>query len=472
MTEIRVRIAPSPTGPLHIGTARTALFNWLFARKNNGKFILRIEDTDLERSDTKYESDIIEGLKWLGLNWDEGPIAAEAAQNQKYIGEYGPYRQSERTEIYAKHIKDLLEKERLYHCFCAEEDLAVEREALLSQGLSPKYSGRCRLLPPQDVKERLERGERSVLRLKAPSGSISFRDIIRGEITFDANLIGDIVIAKDLRTPLYNAAAVIDDEEMKISHVIRGEDHLPNTPKQIMIQEALGFNRPKYAHLPLILDSSRGKLSKRHAATAIEKYRQQGYLPETLLNFLLLLGWHPRDDREIFAAEEMINEFDLERTQKGGAVFNLDKLNWINTQYIRKLSDRQLVERLNLEPTESNYKITALLKERLEKLSDFQELAGFFYQLPEYPAQLLIWQGGNKETTKKYLEMIYQLGQSISEEKIKALAERFGRGEVLWPLRVALSGKEGSPGPFEIMNILGVDETLRRIKLAMEKLGS
>ena len=453
-SEIRVRIAPSPTGPLHIGTARTALFNWLFAKKYEGKFILRIEDTDLERSDPKYEEDIIESLKWLGLDWDEGPV-----------------RQTDRLDTYEKHINDLLERDQLYHCFCTEEELASERGALLSQGLAPKYSGKCRALTAEEVKERLGRGERSVLRLKSPKTSITFRDMIRGEVTFDTNLIGDIIIAKDKRTPLYNLAVVIDDEEMRISHVIRGEDHISNTPKQIIIQEALGFTRPKYAHLPLILDKNRSKLSKRYAATAIEKYRQQGYLPEAMLNFLLLLGWHPQDDKEVFTKEEMIIGFELERTQKGGAAFDSDKLNWINTQHIRKLSDSQLVEKIGIKPTEMNFKIATLFRDRLEKLSDFKELSGFFYELPDYPPQLLIWKDGDKENSKKYLEMIYQLGQGIAEDKIRALAERFGKGDVLWPLRVALSGKEGSPGPFDIIDILGVEETLKRIKLAIEKLG-
>lgn len=453
-SEIRVRIAPSPTGPLHIGTARTALFNWLFAKKYEGKFILRIEDTDLERSDPKYEEDIIESLKWLGLDWDEGPV-----------------RQTDRLDTYEKHINDLLERDQLYHCFCTEEELASERGALLSQGLAPKYSGKCRALTAEEVKERLGRGERSVLRLKSPKTSITFRDMIRGEVTFDTNLIGDIIIAKDKRTPLYNLAVVIDDEEMRISHVIRGEDHISNTPKQIIIQEALGFTRPKYAHLPLILDKNRSKLSKRYAATAIEKYRQQGYLPEAMLNFLLLLGWHPQDDKEVFTKEEMIIGFELERTQKGGAAFDSDKLNWINTQHIRKLSDSQLVEKIGIKPTEMNFKIATLFRDRLEKLSDFKELSGFFYELPDYPPQLLIWKDGDKENSKKYLEMIYQLRQGIAEDKIRALAERFGKGDVLWPLRVALSGKEGSPGPFDIIDILGVEETLKRIKLAIEKLG-
>lgn len=453
--EVRARIAPSPTGYLHIGTARTALFNWLFAKKHNGSLILRIEDTDKQRSQPEYQQDIIDSLKWLGLNWDEGP-----------------FYQSQRSEIYQKYIKELLEKGFLYYCFCTEEELEKEREAMLAQGLPPKYSGKCRSLSPAEAARRAQTGEPFVLRIKTPDGEISFKDMIRGEVKFDAGLIGDIVVAKDEKTPLYNLAVVIDDEEMKISHVIRGEDHLPNTPKQIIIQQALGFRRPKYAHLPLILNPNRSKLSKRYAAVAVKEYKEQGYLPEAILNFLLLLGWHPVDDQEIFTKEEMIQSFSLDRVQKGGAVFNLDKLNWINTKYIRKLSDKELAEKLRIEPTPKNLKIIALTKERLSRLSDFASLTDFFYQLPDYPAQLLIWKDGSKEETKKYLEMIYQLDGQISETAIKQLAEQYGRGEVLWPFRVALSGKEGSPSPFEIMEVLGKEETLKRVKIAIEKLAS
>ncbi|MFH1759450.1 MAG: glutamate--tRNA ligase [Patescibacteria group bacterium] len=469
--EVRVRIAPSPTGYFHIGTARTALFNWLFAKQHKGKFILRIEDTDLERSDPKFEADILKSMEWLGFDYNEGLTY-----------------QSKRTNIYEKYIQTLLEKNQLYHCFCSKEDLEAEREAKLAQGLPPKYSGKCSNLSLAEVKEKLDKGERSVLRLRVPTLEISFKDIIRGEIKFDAGLTGDIVVAKDIKTPLYDLAVVIDDQEMQITHVIRGEDHIPNTPKQIIIQEALGFDKPKYAHLPLILDTNRSKMSKRFAVTAVQDY-QKDYLPEAFVNFLLLLGWHPSSpvasqdkshspaannkggkEKEIFTQEEMIKEFNLKRVQKGGAVFDVDKLNWLNNQYIKTMANIELAQKLDLKQDEFNLKVIALVKERLVKLSDFKELTHFFYQLPDYPEKMLVWKNNTKENALKQLQTLYELGNNINEENVKPLADQEGRGEVLWPLRVALSGQEKSPGPYEIMEVLGKEEVLRRVEIAIEKL--
>ena len=284
--KLRVRIAPSPTGPLHIGTARTALFNYLFAKKHNNSFILRIEDTDLERSDSKYEKDIIDGLKWLGIEWDE------------------LYKQSKRTKTYEKYLKKLLDSGHAY--------------------------------------------EDEIIWFKNPKKKVVFDDLIRGRVEFDSSLFDDFSIAKDLKTPLYNFAVVIDDYEMKISHVIRGEDHISNTPKQILIQEALGLPAPNYAHLPLILGPDKTKLSKRHGAVSIIDYKEQGYLPEALINFMALLGWSaqggPGNDRELFSVKELIKEFSLEKIQKGGAIFNIEKLDWFNGHYIRQLSLDKLTE--------------------------------------------------------------------------------------------------------------------------------
>ncbi|MCL4437633.1 glutamate--tRNA ligase, partial [Patescibacteria group bacterium] len=339
--EIRTRLAPSPTGPLHIGTARTALFNWLFAKQNKGKFILRIEDTDKERSKKEYEGQIIEGLKWLGLNWDEGP-----------------YRQSERTEIYKKYLQKLLDEKKAYYCYCTKEELEAEKQEMSSRGLPPKYSGRCREFnppaggPPAGKTPQL-------IRFKMPEKEVKFTDLIRGEVSFDSSLFGDIAIAKNLETPLYNFAVIIDDFEMKISHVIRGEDHLSNTPKQILIQDALGIPTPEYAHLPLILAPDRSKMSKRDIETSFLEYRENGYLPEAMLNFMVLMGWHPKEDKEIFSPEELIKEFDLSRVQKTGAVFNKEKLDWLNAFYIRNA------------PVE---KILAYIKPRLEKSNSDESL--------------------------------------------------------------------------------------------------
>lgn len=341
--EVRTRFAPAPTGFLHIGSARTALFNYLFAKKNEGVFILRIEDTDKERSKPEYEKDIIDSLKWLGIEWDE------------------LYRQSERREIYAKYLKKLLDEDLAYHCFCSEEELEAQRDYFLSIGRPPIYNGKCKNLPKEIVKKYLAEKKSSIIRFKVPAKKVEFEDLIRGKIEFDASLIGDFSIAKDLNNPLYNFACVIDDFEMRISHVIRGEDHLSNTPKQILIQEALGFPRPEYAHLPLILGPDRTKLSKRHGAVAISEYKKDGYLPETLINFMAFLGWNPGTEREIYSMASLIKEFSLERIQKGGAIFNIKRLDFLNSFYIRQRSLEKLTE-LCLP-----YLIEAGLIEKIEK---------------------------------------------------------------------------------------------------------
>jgi len=456
---VRVRIAPSPTGPLHLGTARTALFNWLFAKKNNGVFIVRIEDTDLERSDPKYEKDILNGLRWLNLTWNEEII-----------------RQSERLNIYEKYINALFHKGLVYYCFCTKEQLEEERQAMLAQGIAPKYSGRCRHLSDEDASKRLKNGDSSIIRFKIPEKEISFTDVIRGKITFNGSLIGDIAIAKDKRTPLYNFAVVIDDHEMKISHVIRGEDHIANTPKQIFLQEALGFERPHYAHLPLILSPDRSKLSKRYLETSIGDYKKDGYLPEAIINFMALLGWHSKTDKEVFTKEELIGEFDLKRVQKQGAVFNIEKLDWINAQYIKTLASNELALRLkDFVPSKWNGKMLAsaaeIEKERIKKLTDFKELADFFFELKDYDKELLIWKNTPENKILENLRAIQKLLLSgVDEAEIMKIAEERGRGETLWPLRAALSGKPESPGPFDIIKVLGYKETLRRVEIAIKKL--
>ena len=290
---------------------------------------MRIEDTDVERSNIEYEKDIIDGLKWLGINWDEGPDIG---------GPYGAYRQSERLDIYEKYLQKLIDGDKAFYCFCSKEELEADRQAMLSQGIAPRYSGKCRNFPKEKTKERLNKGEGSVIRFKMPEIELEFNDLIRGKITVDTGLMGDIVIARNLRSPLFIFAGVVDDFEMKITHVIRGEDHISNTPKQILIQKALEFDEVKYAHLPLILAPDRSKLSKRYIETSLDEYKKLGYLPEALVNFMALLGWHPQDDREILKKDELISEFDIKRVQKAGAVFNIDKLEWLNAQYIRSIN--------------------------------------------------------------------------------------------------------------------------------------
>ncbi|HUT96299.1 MAG TPA: glutamate--tRNA ligase [Candidatus Paceibacterota bacterium] len=424
-SKIRVRFAPSPTGLFHVGSARTTLFNYLFAKHNKGDFILRIEDTDKQRSKKEFEKDILEGIKWLGLKWDE------------------LYYQSKRTKIYEKYLKELLDSGKAY--------------------------------------------KKEIIWFRNPNKKVVFNDIIRGNVEVDSSVLGDFSIAKDLKTPLYNFAAVIDDFEMKISHVIRGEDHITNTSKQILIYEALGWNPPQFAHLPLILGPDRSKLSKRHGAVSLTDYCKQGYLPEAMRNFMALLGWNPGDEREIFSLKELEKEFSLEKIQKGGAIFNIEKLNWFNSQYIRKMPIKDLTKLcLKYLPEKIDYKqkdlekIIVLEKERITKLFEMGDATRFFFKDLKYDQNLLKWKDADKIEIKASLDKSYSILCDIKErdfraDKLKAVlmsaAKEFNnndRGKLLWPLRVALSGRDKSPGPFEIAEILGKKKTLERIKKAIE----
>jgi glutamyl-tRNA synthetase len=530
--EVRTRFAPSPTGFLHIGSARTALFNYLFAKKNQGSFILRIEDTDRERSKPEFEKDILENLKWLGIEWDEGP-----------------YRQSERGEIYKKYLEKLLKEGKAYHCFCSEEELEAQRQYQMSIGEAPRYSGKCANLTKEEVKKSLAEGKKFVIRFRVEAKKIEFEDLIRGKIEFDTGLMGDFVIAKPesggLFTPLYNFGVVVDDFEMKISHVIRGEEHISNTPKQILIQEALAFPQPKYAHLPLILGPDKSKLSKRHGAVSVSQYRKLGYLPETLINFMAFLGWNPGVEREIYSMASLIKEFSLERVQKGGAIFNIQRLGFLNGFYIRQKSIERLTElclpyliesglieekndpeplKIPLEEKrqfkikesgeeisfETLKNIVSLYQERLKKLSEISELTDFFFKEKlEYDRGLLKWREMTDREIIKSLDKSFKILHKIRGEEFekgnleKILmpeAEKFAKeigkigdraysrqrrdgslqpafeprvgdkGYLLWPLRVALTGKEASAGPFEIAEILGKEKVLKRIKEARKKL--
>jgi glutamyl-tRNA synthetase len=533
--ELRVRFAPSPTGFLHIGSARTALFNYLFAKKHQGKVILRIEDTDIERSKKEFELDIIENLKWLGINWDEGPVIVSPKgetrefpisnfqfpknNNQKYIGNYGPYRQSERRETYRKYLEKLLEENKAYYCFCQEEEIEAKKQEQISRGLPPHYNGKCAKLPPEEIEKKLAEKKSAVIRFKVPAGKISFVDMIRGKIEFDTGLFGDTIIAKNLNSPLYNFAAAVDDFEMEITHVIRGEDHLSNTPKQILLQEALGFTRPVYAHLPLILGPDKSKLSKRHGAMAVSEYKKLGYLPEALINFLAFLGWNPGTEREIYQLSSLIKDFSVEKIQKSGAVFNIKRLDYLNGFYIRQKSLEKLAELcspyfiekgllkpiivseqyppayggINIsqifeiaetkEKIDFNYlkKIIALYQERLKKISEITDFTDFFFKdRLDYPKELLFWKEASEEKTKQVFDKLLEVLLKINKtdwnkqniENILMLeTEKSGdRGALLWPLRAALTGKKASAGPFEIAEILGKEKTLKRIKEARELL--
>lgn len=474
---IRVRIAPSPTGLFHFGTARTALFNWLFARHAGGTFIVRIEDTDTERSTKAFEEDILTGLRWLGLDWDEGPDIG---------GPYGPYRQSERLDIYRTHLKQLLDDGTAYHCFCTKEQLETDRQEMQAQGKTPIYIGRCSALTKEEQEQRIANGKASVIRVRVPDGVIDFSDIIRGTISVQASLIGDVIIARSLDLPLYNFAVVVDDHAMQISHVIRGEDHISNTPKQIVLQKALGFATPLYAHLPLILAPDRSKLSKRYIETSLNDFKAQGHLPDALVNFMAFIGWHPKDDKEVMMRDELIAEFDMGRVQKGGGIFNLEKLEWLNAQHIKRLPIDALIAAVTpfipagwiAQEQVLRHAIVAE-QERMKRLTEFAETADFFFALPAYDTTLLMGKNTDPDATKEHLRAVSEIVVSLKEAQftkegletaLMPLATQKGRGAVLWPLRVALSGKKASPGPFEIMPALGRAEIIARIQTAIDKL--
>jgi len=437
--KVITRIAPSPTGVLHIGTARTALFNYLYAKQNGGKFLLRIEDTDKERSTEVFEKNILDSLKWLGLEHNDF------------------YRQSERTEIYKKYLEKLISDDKAY-------------------------------ISKEEVKEEGQRSE--VIRFKNPNKEIIFEDMVRGEIKFDTTELGDFVIAKSLEEPLYHLAVVVDDHEMEITHILRGEDGISNTPRQILIQEAIGAKRPKYGHLPLILGPDKSKLSKRHGATSLNEFKKQGYFKDAMINHLAFLGWNPGDEREIFSMEELIKEFDIKKVSKGGAVFNVEKLDWFNKEYMERATDEEILkvakEKLSSLSDDEKiiFKIVPLIKERISKFSDIDKLVEqgdynyYFNEPTNYEVQSIIWKKSNKEKTKQNLEKVYELILNSPEketaDEIKEIiwdyAEQEGRGDVLWPLRFSLSGVTKSPDPFTISSIIGKEKTLARIKIAINKL--
>ena len=476
-------MAPSPTGPLHIGSARTAFFNLLFARHEKGTFILRIEDTDKERSKPEHEIGLIEGLHWLGIDWDEGPNLQDGKLISK--GDYGPYRQSERIEIHKKYIAQFLAEGKAYQCYCTKEDLDAQRQESEGRGVPFRYPRTCRNLevPPSGKTPQ-------AIRLRMPDEAIAFTDLIRGKVVVKASELDDFAIARSDGSPLFNFAVAIDDYQMKITHVVRGEDHISNTPKQIAVYQALGAEPPLFAHLPLILNPDRSKMSKRFADTALADYRAKGYLPGAIVNFLALLGWHPKDDKELFAMDELATEFDLSRVQKAGAVFNQDKLDWLNREYLKKLSDAEIAGMLKpffkeqkIE-VEENYieKIVRVERSRAATLSDFIEQGKFFFAEPEYTGQLLVWKDTPRETVGPILKEIHEKISSLLVDEnldrdtlIAALddvVKNHSKGEVFWPLRVALSGLASSPDPVDIMIVLGKGESLKRIEVGIKKVTS
>jgi len=455
----RVRLAPSPTGKLHLGTARTALFNYLFAKKNKGKFILRIEDTDRSRSTQESEKDIVEGLKWLGLFWDEF------------------YCQTERLSIYQKYAQKLIKEGKAYYCFCSPDELEKERKEQEKKRLAPRYSGRCRNLTKEQIQKFEKEGRNKAIRFKIEPKIVEFDDLIHGHLRFDTSLEGDFIILKSDSFPIFHFAVVVDDAEMKITHVIRGEDHLSNTPKQILLQEALGFPQPQYGHLPLILNPDKTKMSKRYGAVEISDYKKMGYLPEAMLNFLALLGFSPTSS-EILSLNKLIKKFDLKKVQKSPAIFYKEKLDWVQGEWVRKLGVGELGKRIrDFGYKEVTDEMGAIIQERIKRLDEVPFWTDFFFKRIRYEKSLLVKELGDEEV-RKILEAVLKDFEKISwesnklKEEARELSGKFNLKlkEFLYPLRIAITGKTVSPPLFESMKILGKKESLIRIKKAYMKL--
>jgi len=514
MGKIRVRFAPSPTGFLHIGSLRTVLFNYFIAKKYGGTLILRIEDTDRKREVAGAAEGLVKILDWAGLHFDEGPTQG---------GEFGPYTQSERLEIYKKYSQELLAQGHAYRCFCTPERLEKMRAEQAEQKLPPRYDRTCRDLSEAEIEKKLAAGASFVLRQKLPlGGEVKVTDEIRGEISFDAKNLDDHVLIKQDGWPTYQFASVVDDQLMEISHVVRGDEWLSSFPKNILLYQAFGWTPPKFIHTPLIMNKEGGKLSKRQGDVAVEDFRAKGYLPEALINFCALLGWHPKGDIETMTLAEIISAFEIKDIGISPAIFDLDKLDYFNGYWIRQKNIHDLtkmclpclvksgligemqnvkIKNQSLSSTtigDDNVKfkiiesereiefdyikgVVALAQERMKKLSEVAELSEFFFSELAYAAEMLVWKKSTKEATKENLQQIIGLFEKVpadewtkhtTKEVVMNYLERkeLKKGDYLWPLRVALTGREASPGPFEVAEVLGREESLKRIRAAIEKI--
>ncbi len=484
MDTIRVRFAPSPTGSLHIGGARTALFNWLFARRHGGKFILRLEDTDTERYIAEAAAGIGATLRWLGLDWDEGPDKG---------GPFGPYAQSERLDLYTREAGRLLKEGKAYTCYCSPEKLAREREEARKRGEVPRYSGCCRNLSQAECNKLEDMGCRPVLRLRAPEeGTTVVNDLVRGQVTFENRVsFDDYIIMKSNGMPTYNFACVVDDHAMGITHVIRAEEHLSNTPKQIIVYNALGYPVPQFAHVPMILAPDRSKLSKRHGATAVEEFRDEGYLPEAIVNYLALLGWSPGDDREVFDINEIVSLFSLDHVSKNAAIYDVKKLTWINAQYLSNMPLERVVEAalpfmqakglVSDSPTaeEMAYvnRVIDAVRTRIHTLVELADASAYFFTDDfTYDEK-----GLRKHFTKDGVADILARGRDALEQvdpftlenteaAYRRVIEEMGikGGDLIHPTRLALSGRTVGPGLFDIIAVLGKGKCLARLDRAIE----
>jgi nondiscriminating glutamyl-tRNA synthetase len=495
MSDVRVRLAPSPTGPLHIGTARTALFNYLFARRTGGTFVVRMEDTDVARSSIAYEKDILDGLHWLGLTWDEGPeVAGEDAK-----GPFGPYRQMERLALYDEARDRLLAEDRAYPCYCTPEELDADRKRQEAAHEPPRYIGRCANLSSDERAAFEAEGRKPVIRFRIGEGKVEFDDLVRGRVEIDRTALGgDLVIVRSDGTPLYHFSVVVDDAAMEITHVIRGEDHLSNTPKHILLLRALGHPEPRFGHLPLILNPDGSKMSKRKTQTAISDYIAEGFIREALVNYLALLGWSTGTEEELLSLDDLTERFSIEHVQKGGAKFDRERLEWLNGQWIRRLSTDDLLERLRpfvqaeldaerIDRLPSDEELGALLpviRERLPTLGAVGELIGFlFVDRLEIDAALLVPKRWDPATTLGGLraarDVIASVGQvsfeaDELEPRLRELAESRGwkAGDLFMAIRVAATGRTATPPLFDTLIALGYDRSLERLDRAIDLLAA
>lgn len=483
---MRVRFAPSPTGYLHIGNARTALFNYLLARKDKGSFVLRIEDTDTERSKPEYEKMILEDLAWLGLDWDEGPDVG---------GPFGPYRQSERLRTYQEAAQCLLKEGKAYFCYCTSEELEAMRQAQTQRKESPRYDNRCRSLTAEQRAAFEKEGRKPVVRFRLPEKKVTFNDLIRGEITFDTALMGDLIIMKSDGKPSFHFAVVLDDIAMEITHVFRGEDHISNTPRHILLFEAFDKKPPFFAHMAMTLGPDGSRLSKRHGATSLRELKVQGFLPEAIFNYLALLGWGTTEDKEIFTPAELIQEFSLERCKEGAAIFDMAKLTWMNGFYFQKADLNRLVdlslpflqetglisEKPTREQKEYLARLITVLGERVKKFSDLPEAAGIFLKDEvEYNAQAKT-KVMQKEGVGKILADVNHLLEKETDFSVANLekvirdyctGQNLKTSAVFHPLRVAVTGQAVGPGLFETLSLLGKEKTLHRLQTANQAISA
>jgi glutamyl-tRNA synthetase len=504
LKRIRTRFAPSPTGFLHVGSLRTALFCYLWSKHNDGDFILRVEDTDQARYVDGAIENLIKVLNFMGISYDEGLEVKDGKLIDK--GNYGPYLQSKRLDLYHTYSDQLIANGKAYYCFCDEQRLAELRKEQEALKQPTRYDGKCRNLSKEEVKKNLDQKMPHVVRQSIPQGGqTTIHDLVYGDIVWENKLLDDQILIKSDGFPTYHMAVVVDDHLMEISDIIRGEEWIPSTPKHILLYQAFGWECPNFAHLPLLLNEDHSKLSKRQGDVAVEDYLAKGYLKEALINFVALLGWNPKTEQEVFTLEELIKQFELTKVNKSGSIFDVEKLDWLNNLYIRKMENSEIVKSikpfllsanlLTADNTAKNGKkvseefliaIIEIEKERIKKFSEIGERVAYFFEQPQYNPAILIWKKANLVQTKESLTKVLEFLQSLPEADFTSVAEletkvkkfiadnNFDNGSILWPLRVSLSGLEKSPGPFELMKVLyigyGKFEILQRVEIALKLL--